>query len=177
MKLPSNPRICCETAGKSQVSTLSRSLLLLSPSFSQNLFLHPWPSRSSPLAFEIPGMEVWGGENLELSIKAWLCDPPPGPGGEGGKGATTSKNRIEIVPCSRVGHVFRSWCKKMQFLPFFQTHVQRVRNVPSGLRTTRIQSRSTATTSGWQRSGWTSTNTSTTTGQKEATSTYRYPPN
>ncbi|CAE8743693.1 unnamed protein product [Polarella glacialis] len=42
------------------------------------------------LSFYDPGMKGWGGDHVEATMKVWRC---------GG--------RIEVLPCSRIGHMFR----------------------------------------------------------------------
>ncbi|XP_017845696.1 putative polypeptide N-acetylgalactosaminyltransferase 13 [Drosophila busckii] len=60
-----------------------------SPSFSGGVFMisRDWFLKLRGFNTQL---QTWGGESIELAVKLWLC------GGQ-----------IEIVPCSRIGHIFR----------------------------------------------------------------------
>ncbi|XP_046579542.1 polypeptide N-acetylgalactosaminyltransferase 5-like [Haliotis rubra] len=59
-----------------------------------------------------PGLEIWGGENTELSIKTWLCG--------GG---------LEIIPCSNVAHMYHPHRPSKESDIRFKRNIARVSNV------------------------------------------------
>ena len=61
------------------------------------------------------GMRIWGGENIEISFRTWLC---------GGA--------LKIVPCSHIGHIYRARLPYLFSQEIMYRNLQRVAEVWMG---------------------------------------------